>query len=240
MARSARGDRSAPGWFLAAMLTLRSWLARLAVIGKNQHMAQRRPNPGRLSANDPDRRRWSSERDAHLRQVNSFSFLFPGRLKRSATKMPAALRYAQHLPAGRTVRVLLALAAPAYAGLQLSQDVPVGRAILFAVLVAVMIFVVSAYRLTVGNHGISFDIAGLRQVSSFGFVPMYAIRQARTGQPPQDWPKTRPKGGWWPRRRRVNVLHVNEHAAPQAFHVWVSDPDAFARALLGRPMSDPD
>ncbi len=163
--------------------------------------------------------------------------MFPTRTKRSATKMPAALRYAQHLPAGRLVWGLLAVAAPAYAVLQISQGEATGRAIGFALLLTLVILLVSTYRVTVGNHGISFDIAGLRQVSSFGFVPLYAIREAAVGRLPADWPKARRKGGWWPGRRRVNVLHLDEHGTGEAFHVWVGDPDAFGTALLGRPMS---
>ncbi len=164
----------------------------------------------------------------------------PARLKRSATRRPAALRYAEHLPASRTVRILLGLAVPAYVALQLSQDVPLGRAALLGVLLALVIFVVSTYRLTVGNAGISFDIPGLRQGSSFGFVPLYAIRAARLGRPPQDWPQARLKGGWWPGRHQVSVLHHDDAGTMRAFCVWVSDPEAFGTALLGRPMSDRD
>jgi len=178
------------------------------------------------------------DRDAHLRQVNSFSFVVPSRPKRSATKMPAALRFAQHLPASRTVRALLLLAAPAYAAVQLAQGAGTGRAIAFAVLLAVVILAVSTYRVTISNHGISFDIAGLRQVSSFGFVPLHAVRDVRLGPSPEDWPKARLKGGWWPGRRRVNVRHLDQDATPRAFHVWVSDPEAFGTAMLGRPLSD--
>jgi len=205
-------------------------------------MAQRRPDRrGSAAAHgSEDHNRWSSERDAHLRQINAFTFLFPGRLKRSATKMPAALRYAEHLPASRTVRVMLGLAAPGYAALELARGAATGRAISLAVLLGGVLLAVSTYRLTVGNHGMSLDIAGLRQVSSFGFVPLLAVREARLGRHPEDWPKTRLKGGWWPRRRRVNVLHTDEAGAPKAFYVWVSDPTAFGTALLGRPMSDPD
>lgn len=205
-------------------------------------MSGQRPNPDRRSAQNPAewRRRWSSDRDAHLRQVNAFSFWIPTRRKRAATKMPAALRYAQHLPASRTVRVLLALAAPGYAALQLSQGATVGRAIALAVLLAAVIFAASTYRMTVGDHGISFDIAGLRQASSFGFVPLFAVRDTRIGPLPQDWPRARLKGGWWPGRRRVNVLHIDDSGAGQAFCVWVSDPEAFGTAVLGRPIDDRD
>lgn len=204
-------------------------------------MARARPTPGSGSV-DPGggRRRWSTQRDAHLRQIHAFSFLVPSRLKRSATKMPAPLRYTQHLPASRTVRLLLVVAAPAYLGLQLSQGTEPGTAIGFATLLAVLIFTASTFRMSVGNHGISFDISGLRQVASFGFVPLYAVRDAQLGRPSPDWPKAPVKGGWWPRRRRVSVLHIDESGEPQAFQVWVTDPEAFATAILGRPMSDPD
>ncbi|MBA3798231.1 MAG: hypothetical protein M3446_00790 [Actinomycetota bacterium] len=203
-------------------------------------MAQRRPNPGKPSAPPPSdrRQRWSAERDAHLRQANAFSVWFPSRTRRSTTKLPAALRYAQHLPASRTVRGLLLLGAPGYAALQLSQGAAVGRAIGFAALLAVVILAASTYRLTVTNHGISFDIAGLRQASSFAFVPLYAVRDVRVGRHPEEWPKTSLKGGWWPGRRRANILHVDQAGATQAFYVWVSNPEPFGTALLGRPMTD--
>lgn len=207
----------------------------------NHFMARQRPTPG-IGSVDPGggRRRWSAQRDAHLRQVHAFSYLMPSRTKRSVTQTQAALRYAEHLPAGRTVRLLLLVAAPAYLALQLSQGTETTRAILFALALAALVFAASTFRLAVGNHGISFDIAGLRQVSSFGFVPLYAVREAQLGRPAADWPKAPLKGGWWPGRRRVSVLHVDEAGAPQAFQVWVSDPEAFGTAVLGRPLSEAD
>ncbi len=174
-----------------------------------------------------------------MRQISAFSFLIPHRTKRSVTKRPAALRYARLLPASRTVRLLLAVAVPAYSGLQFAQGATPGRAVGFAVLLGVVILAVSTYRVTVSNHGISFDIAGLRQVSSFGFVPLFAVREVRPGRP-LDWPHASLKGGWWPGRRRITVLYQDEDATLRAFQVWVSDPQAFGTALLGRPMSDPD
>lgn len=205
-------------------------------------MSQRRSGASGPSPTDPAaaRRRWSNQRAAHLQQVNAFTFLFPSRLKRSATKRPAALRYAEHLPASRMVRRLLVLAVLAYVGLQLSQDVPLGRAALLAVLFGLIVLVASTYRLAVGNAGISFDIAGLRQVSSFGFAPLYAIRAVCPGRTPEDWPRAELKGGWWPGRLRVSVLHLDDAGTLKAFCVWVSDPEAFGTALLGRPMSDQD
>lgn len=202
-------------------------------------MARQRTNLGK-SGTDPSaaRRRWWGERDAHLRQIHAFSFVVPSRLKRSTTQRPANLRFAQHLPASRLVRLLLLLAAPAYATLQVSQGSGLGRAIGFALILAAVIFVASTLRLTVSNSGISFDIAGLRQVSSFAFVPLYAIRDARLGSAPREWPKARLRGGWWPGRRRVSVLHLDESGAPRAFQVWVADPQTFGLAVLGREMSD--
>lgn len=207
----------------------------------NLPMARARSTPGSGSV-DPGgaRRRWSTQREAHLRQIHAFSFLVPSRPKRSATKMPAPLRFAQHLPASRTVRLLLVVAAPAYLGLQLSQGTETGIAIGFAAALAAVIFAASTFRMSVGNHGISFDISGLRQVASFGFVPLYAVREAKLGRPSPDWPRAPVKGGWWPRRRRVSVLHINESGEPQAFQVWVGDPEGFGTAILGRPMTDRD
>lgn len=183
-----------------------------------------------------NRRRWAAAREAHLRQINAVRFLAPSRPKRSATTVPAPLRYAEHLPAGRVVRVLLLVAVPGYFALQVPEGATIGRAIGLSVLLGVVIFAVSTYRLSVGHHGISFDVAGLRQASSFGFVPLYAVREARAGSRPKDWPRAPVRGAWWPGRSRVNVLHVDEDGAPRAFHVWVRDPDAFGSALLGRRM----
>lgn len=135
---------------------------------------------------------------------------------------------------------MLLVAAPAYAALQLSQGTKVGTAIALAATLAAVILAASTLRLTVGNDGLSFDIAGLRQVSSFGFIPLYAVREAMLGKAPADWPKPKLKGGWWPGRRRVSVLHLDDAGTPRTFQVWVGDPEAFGTAVLGRPMSEPD
>lgn len=205
-------------------------------------MARQRPKPGRSAAADPaqHRRRWSSAREAHLAQIAAFTFLSPSRPRRSATKLPAALRYAAHLPAGRAVRILLLIAVPAYAAVQVWQGAALASALVLAALLAVVILALSTYRVSVGNHGISFDIAGLRQASSFGFVPLHAVREVRVGPLPQDWSRAPVRGSWWPGRARVNVLHADQDGVPRAFHLWVSDPDGFGTALLGRPFSQQD
>ncbi len=152
------------------------------------------------------------------------------------TKVPAPLRFAEHLPASRTVRILLALAAPAYAALRTVQGSDLTTAILTTAVLVALVFVASTLRLTVGNHGISFDVSGFRRASSFGFVPLFAVRQAELGAAPQDWPRAVLKGGWWPGRQRVSVLYLDENAAPRAFRVWVSDPRAFGVAVQGAPL----
>lgn len=206
-------------------------------------MAGPRPRTNRAGSGEPSgSARWLAAREKHIRQVNAVSFLNPSRPKRSATTVPEPLRYAEHLPASRIVRILLAVAVPAYIGLQLWEGSTLGAAIGIAILLLAMIFIVSTLRLSVSNHGISFDIAGLRQVSSFGFVPLYAIRDARVGHPADEWPRASMKGGWWPGRSRVSVWYVDENATSttKAFSVWVSDVERFGTALLGRPMSDLD
>ncbi len=200
-------------------------------------MAQQRSN-GSAADLSAARRRWYGERDAHLRQIHAYSFFMPARMKRSTTKLPAPLRYFQHLPASRLVRGLVLVAAPAYVALQISQGSEVGAAIGFSIALAAVLLAVSTFRMAVSNHGISFDIAGIRQVSSFGFLPLYAVREARIGKAPAEWPTAKLKGGWWPGRRRVSVLHLDETGSPRAFQVWVRNPEAFGVAVLGRELPD--
>lgn len=192
----------------------------------------------RLSGERPEdiKRRWLQERNAHSVQINGFGYFFPGRAKRSATRVPSPLRYVQYLPMGRTVRLLLLVAGPAYVALQILQGASVGRAIGLSLALMAAIGLVSTFRMAVGNHAVSFDIAGLRTVSSFTVVPLFAIRDARRGPAGEDWPRCPVRGGWWPGRSRVSVLHVDEGGAPAAFHVWVRDPGAFGTAVLGHPM----
>jgi len=36
------------------------------------------------------------------------------------------------------------------------------------------------------------------------------------------------------------VAHIDDTGTERAFYVWVSDPEAFGTALLGRPMANLD
>jgi hypothetical protein len=88
----------------------------------------------------------------------------------------------------------------------------------------------------VSDVGLSTDISGLRQTSSFGVVPLALVREVVPGPPPAGWPRARRRGGWWPGRSRVTVRHLGPDGdGDRAFTVWVRDPAAFADAL-GAPL----
>jgi hypothetical protein len=91
-------------------------------------------------------------------------------------------------------------------------------------------------RFTIGDHAVSTDIAGLRQTSSFGVVPLVLVSDVVEGRPPEGWPAPRHRGGWWPGRRRISVRHLDADGfTERSFTVWVRDPAAVADAL-GRPL----
>ena len=95
-----------------------------------------------------------------------------------------------------------------------------------------LVLVVSTGRFTVSDFAVSTDIAGLRQTSSFGVVPLVLVREVVPGAPPADWPKAKRRGGWWPGRQRISVRHLDpDGETPKAFTGWVRDPAAVADAL---------
>ncbi|MGY1620711.1 hypothetical protein ACI789_00790 [Geodermatophilus sp. SYSU D00965] len=174
------------------------------------------------------------ERQRHASQVAAYGF-FPGRgARRSATVVPAPLRYWQYSPArlwlvGAVVLGLglwLGLAAWSGGAAALAGEVPL------AVVLGLAVLVLSTTRLTVSDAGLSSDVAGLRATSVLHVVARSAVREARRGAPPAGWPRAKRRGGWWPGRTRVAVRHLAaDGATEQAFTVWVRDPEAFAAAL---------
>jgi hypothetical protein len=106
-----------------------------------------------------------------------------------------------------------------------------------AVVLAVVVLLFSTARLTVTDAGLSTDIAGLRQSSSFGIVSLALVQEVVRGRPSAGWPRARRRGGGWPGRTRVSVRHLAPDATTErAFTVWVRNPEAFADAL-GRPLA---
>jgi hypothetical protein len=173
--------------------------------------------------------------------VTSYGFFTPRRPKRSVTVTPAPLRYWQYNPARVWLVVLVVAAVAAWlaflgwrdGGAAAANETPL------AIGLGVVVLVFSTGRLTVSDSGVSTDIAGLRQTSSFAVVTRGLVQDVVRGAPPTDWPKAKRRGGWWPGRNRVAVRHLAPDAETErAFTVWVRDPEAFADAL-GHPLEEP-
>jgi hypothetical protein len=185
--------------------------------------------------------RAARDRERHINQVTSYGFFTPRRPKRSVTVTPAPLRYWQYNPARVWLVVLVVAAVAAWlaflgwrdGGAAAANETPL------AIGLGVVVLVFSTGRLTVSDSGVSTDIAGLRQTSSFAVVTRGLVQDVVRGAPPTDWPKAKRRGGWWPGRNRVAVRHLAPDAETErAFTVWVRDPEAFADAL-GHPLEEP-
>lgn len=183
--------------------------------------------------------RAARDRERHVSQVTSYGFFARRGPKRSVTVVPTPLRYWQYNAASPLVVLLTLAAVAAWLGFLASRE---GSAAVLAELplavgLAVLVLLGSTGRFTVSDHGVSTDIAGLRQTSSFGVVPRVLVTEVRAGRAPADRPRPKRRGGWWPGRRRVTVGHLGGDAlTEQAFTVWVRDPAAFADAL-DQPLS---
>jgi hypothetical protein len=187
---------------------------------------------------EPPAVRAARDRERHVDQVTKYPFLAARGPKRSVTVTPAPLRYWQYNPARLWLVALVLVVVAGWLGILavLFDGAAVADEIPLAVGLGVVVLVFSTARLTVSDHGLSSDIAGLRQTSSFGVVTRGLVREVRRGRAGPDWPKPRSRGGWWPGRTKVAVRHLapdGEH--DRAFTLWVRDPEAFAEAL-GHPL----
>jgi hypothetical protein len=178
------------------------------------------------------------DRERHLSQVTSYGFLARRGPKRHVTVTPRPLRYWQYDPARAWVAAAVVLAVAVWLGFLGWRD---GGAAAtdeapLAVGLGLLVLLGATGRFTIGDHAVSTDIAGLRQTSSFGVVPLVLITEVVEGRPPAGWPKPRHRGGWWPGRHRISVRHLDTDAVTEkAFAVWVRDPAAVADAL-GSPL----
>jgi hypothetical protein len=183
---------------------------------------------------DPLPVRAARDRERHRRQVSGYGY-FPGRgPKRSVTVTPPPLRYWQYDPPRAFVVVLVALVVAGWLGILAARDGGAAAAAQapIAVVLGLIVVVFSTARFTVSDTGLSTDIAGLRQVSSFGVVPLALVQEVVTGAAPAGWPRARRRGGWWPGRTRVSVRHLApDGERGRALTVWVRDPAAFADAV---------
>ena len=177
-------------------------------------------------------------REEHVTQVTSYGYLARRGPKRSVTVTPRPLRWWQYDLASPTVIALTVLAVAAWLGFLGWREggaAAAGEAPL-AIGLGLFVLLVSTGRFTVSDRAVSTDIAGLRQTSSFGIVPLVLVQEVVPGRPPAGWPRPRHRGGWWPGRRRISVRHLDMDAETEkSFTVWVRDPAAVAEAL-GRPL----
>jgi hypothetical protein len=188
----------------------------------------------RRGHDEPPAVRAARDRERHISQVSAYGFLTPRRPKRSVTVTPAPLRYWQYDAARTWLVALVVLAVAAWLGFLAWRDGGAAAAdeAPLAVVLGVVVLLFSTGRFTVSDHGLSTDIAGLRQTSSFGVVTRGLVQEVHRGNPPADWPKAKRRGGWWPGRRKVAVRHLApDGETERAFTAWVRDPEAFADAL---------
>src|SRR5689334_17160045 len=137
--------------------------------------------------------RAARDRERHITQVTAYGFFSPRRPRRTVTVTPPPLRYWQYDLARWWVVVLavmgvagwLAFLAWRDGGSSAAGDAPL------AVGLGLLVIAGSTGRLTVSDSGLSTDIAGLRQTSSFGVVSLAQVQQVVAGPAPQGWPKAR-------------------------------------------------
>ena len=182
--------------------------------------------------------RAARDTERHRTQVSSYPFLARFGPKRSVTVTPAPLRYWQYDAPRAFVAVLVVLVVAAWLGFLGRRDGGASAAheAPIAVVLGVVVLLFSTGRFTVSDSGLSTDIAGLRQTSSFGVVPLALVQEVVIGSAPPGWPRPRRRGGWLPGRSRVSVRHLAaDGERERAFTIWVRDPRAFAEAL-NRPV----
>ncbi|TYP87483.1 hypothetical protein [Blastococcus xanthinilyticus] len=175
-------------------------------------------------------------RRQHVEQVSRHRFVAGWGPKRSATVVPAPLRYWQYRPGGPLAAVLaLTVVAVWLALFAWTGGWPAARGELpLALAAGAALYALSTGRLTVSDSGMSFDVAG-RRTDPATVLPSALVQEVRAGGAPPEWPRPADRGGWWPGRTRVAVRYRAEDGAA-AVTLRVRDPEAFADAV-GVPLS---
>jgi hypothetical protein len=179
------------------------------------------------------------ERRLHVEQVRGHRFVAGWGPKRSATVVPAPLRYWQYrVPSAAAAALAVAVVGAWLALFAWRAGWPAVRDELpLALAAGLAVYAVNTRRVTVSDSGISFDTAGSR-TDPAAVVPAALVQAVRTGRAPEDWPRAANRGGWWPGRTRVAVRHLTDDGEA-AFTLWARDPEALA-AALGVPLHGPE
>jgi hypothetical protein len=177
--------------------------------------------------------RAAKERDLHLRQLRGYGFLAGRGPRRSATVVPAPLRYWQYDPPRPVPVAVVAGIVGIWLGVfgwGGGWPAVVDEAQL-ALGAGLIVLLLNIGRLTVTDHGLSADVPATR-TNPASIVPLVLIREVRAGAAPVDWPAPARRGGWLPGRTRVAVRHLTDDGVTElAFTRWIRDPAAFADAL---------
>jgi hypothetical protein len=141
------------------------------------------------------------------------------------------LRYACLIPVGPLARLATGVALLAYL---LWRQVDTGlrtAAVVEALLLALAFLVACTNRASITEAGLSFDVAGLRKVSSFGFVPLYAVREVVAGRRPPGWPRGPSHGAPFPGLGRVQIRYEDAYGVEKSRSAWVRDPRRYAETV---------
>ncbi len=172
--------------------------------------------------------RWERSRLRHQEALGAAGIL-PGRARQR-------LRYRCLTPAGPLVRAAAALGLAGYAGWAL-LGYATGADMMRVAGLALLLLVLATNRASVTEAGLSSDVLGVRQVTSFGFVPLWAVQEVARGRRPAGWPRARRYGGAWPGLARVHVRYVDQHGQDRVRSAWVRDPERYAETVRGGPGS---
>ncbi|MGY1828643.1 MULTISPECIES: hypothetical protein [unclassified Blastococcus] len=194
-------------------------------------MAGRQRNRAR-----PPRAAAERARRLHAEQVRGHRFVAGWGPKRSATVVPAPLRYWQYRPGGPYAAGAAVLVVVLWLGLfgWLAGSDAVRDELPLALVAGIAVYVLNARRVTVTDHGLSFDVAGSR-TDPAAVIPSTLVQAVHVGRAPADWPRPEKRGGWLPGRSRVAVRYLDDDGE-RALSLWVRDPAAFADSL-GVPLT---
>jgi hypothetical protein len=172
--------------------------------------------------------RWERARQRH-EGVLSAAGMVPFRAGRR-------LRYACLIPVGPLARLVTGVVLLGYLIWQQSDGGLRTRDVIEALLLALAFLVLCTNRASVTEAGLSFDVAGLRKVSSFGFVPLYAVREVVAGRRPADWGRGPSHGAPFPGLGRVHIRYEDASGTEKTRSAWVRGPQRYAETVQeGRP-----